>query len=35
MVDTIIQKINTALVIGFTTFALWVLGVSYYHVFTG
>ncbi len=35
MVDVIIKKINTALVVGFTAFALWVVGVSYFHVFTG
>jgi len=35
MVDTIIQKINMVLTVGFVAFALWVVGVSYFHVFTG
>jgi len=35
MIDSTIEKINAILVTGFTAFGLWVIGVSYYHVFTG
>ncbi len=35
MVDAIIPKISIVLTIGFTAFGLWVVGVAYYHVFTG
>ncbi len=35
MIDAIIPKISTTLIIGFTAFGLWVMGVAYYHVFTG
>lgn len=35
MIDSTIQKINAILTVGFTAFGLWVIGVSYFHVFTG
>ncbi len=35
MVDSTIEHINSVLVVGFSSFGIWVLGVAFYHVFTG